>query len=134
MASIEIRSVIKYLFLKGKTPSEIHNKLSDVIERQCPSYSAVKFRVRKVKCGHLDVTNEPRSGRPQNVITEINVAKIKELVLSDRRMTIKELVNETSLSYGTVWTILHEHLNMTKVSARWVPRLLTEEMKAERKR
>ncbi|KAJ7341156.1 hypothetical protein JRQ81_004950 [Phrynocephalus forsythii] len=32
---------------------------------------------------------------------------------------------ETGLSYGTAWRIIHEDLHMNKVSACWVPCLLT---------
>jgi len=35
----------------------------------------------------------------------------------------------TGISTGSIHTILHEHLGMSKVSARWVPRMLTPEEK-----
>ena len=36
------------------------------------------------------------------------------------------------MSLGSVDTILHDDLKMRKVSARWVPRMLTDENKASR--
>ncbi|KAJ7335737.1 hypothetical protein JRQ81_013678 [Phrynocephalus forsythii] len=39
---------------------------------------------------------------------------------------------ETGLSYGTAWRIIHEELHMNKVSACWVPRLLTPLQKQTR--
>jgi len=39
-------------------------------------------------------------------------------------MKVSRLVEETGISAGAVWTIIHEKLDMSKVSARWVPRML----------
>ncbi|GFR61711.1 transposase [Elysia marginata] len=52
--------------------------------------------------------------------------------MQDRRITVKQLALETKISIGSVETILHDHLNLNKVSARWVPRLLTTDQKQER--
>ena len=36
------------------------------------------------------------------------------------------------MSVGSIETILHDHLHMSKVWARWVPRLLTPNQKEQR--
>ena len=36
------------------------------------------------------------------------------------------------MSVGSIETILHDHLHMSKVSARWVPRLLPPNQKGQR--
>jgi len=51
--------------------------------------------------------------------------KLEGLILADRRMKVSRLVEETGISAGAVWTIIHEKLDMSKVSARWVPRMLS---------
>lgn len=61
--------------------------------------------------------------------TEANVNSIKELIETDRRITIDEIVTETGISHGTVHTILHGDLELSKKCARWVPCLLTPEHK-----
>jgi histone-lysine N-methyltransferase SETMAR len=40
----------------------------------------------------------------------------------------------TGASIGTIYSILHKDLGLTKKSARWVPKLLTKEQKQERVR
>src|SRR5215510_11398887 len=40
-------------------------------------------------------------------------------------MKVSRLAEETGISAGAVWTIIHEKLDMSKVSARWVPRMLS---------
>ena len=129
-----MRSVIKYLHLKGKSPLEIFQEMKNTYRDNGPTVFVVQYWVRKFKFGFPGVRDEVRSGRPVEAITEKNVSKVKALVLEDRRITIKELIFQTKLSRGTIGRILHDHLNMSKVCARWIPRLLTDEMKAERKR
>jgi histone-lysine N-methyltransferase SETMAR len=41
-------------------------------------------------------------------------------------------VETLGISHGSVETILHEKLGMSKVCARWVPRMLTSVQKADR--
>ncbi|KAG5323088.1 SETMR methyltransferase, partial [Pseudoatta argentina] len=48
------------------------------------------------------------------------------------RVKIRELVEVTGISHGTVIAILHEQLGMKKLSARWMPRLLTVDHKRDR--
>ena len=46
------------------------------------------------------------------------------LVLNNHRIKVAELASDCDISNGSVYTIIHEHLGMSKVSARWVPRNL----------
>uniref|UniRef100_A0A5S6Q2P9 Mos1 transposase HTH domain-containing protein n=1 Tax=Trichuris muris TaxID=70415 RepID=A0A5S6Q2P9_TRIMR len=43
------------------------------------------------------------------------------MVLQNRRIAIAEIMARTKLSCGTVESILHDHLKLSKVIARWVP-------------
>ena len=69
--------------------------------------------------------SDARSGRP-SVITPTLVASVKTFIEEDRRRTIGDVVDVTGIAFGTVWTILHDHLHMKRICARWVPRLLTD--------
>lgn len=60
------------------------------------------------------------------------VTKVEAVILDDRRSTMERVMAETGLSYGSAWRIIHEELHMNKVSARWVPRLLTPLQKQTR--
>jgi len=40
-------------------------------------------------------------------------------------MKVSRLAEETGISARAVWTIIHETLDMSNVSARWVPRMLS---------
>ena len=51
------------------------------------------------------------------------------MVLNDRRVKAREIVEAIGILHGTVSIILLENLLMKKLSARWIPRLLTVENK-----
>lgn len=47
------------------------------------------------------------------------------MITADRRIKLLELVEALNISYERVHNIIHHHLDMKMLSARWVPRLLT---------
>jgi len=57
---------------------------------------------------------------------------VEQFVLEDRRVSIEDIAQHFTISEGSVFTILHDHLHMSKVSARWVPRNLSDEQKQTR--
>jgi len=54
------------------------------------------------------------------------------MVLDNRRMKVREIAETTGISKERVGYILHEELDMKKLCARWVPRLLTADKKRTR--
>ena len=81
--------------------------------------------------GYESVMDDQRSGRPTS-ITSQKVQEIKELLDKDRRITIREVSQRVDCSVGTVHTIIHENLNMRRLCARWIPKMLSECQKAQR--
>ena len=58
--------------------------------------------------------------------------KIRDLVYSDRRIQVEEIAQALGISHGSVSTILHDHLGIRKLTARWVPKSLSNEQMATR--
>ena len=52
------------------------------------------------------------------------INRVERLVLNNRRIKVAELASECGISNGSVYTIIHDYLGMSKVSARWVTRNL----------
>ena len=57
---------------------------------------------------------------------------MEKLIRDDRRINVLDIVRTIQISCGSVETIIHDHLKMSKVSARWVPRNLTDHDRARR--
>ena len=64
--------------------------------------------------------------------TEGFVNDIKEVVEADRRISVRKLASMFEVSKSTIHAILHDDLGLSKESARWVPKLLSDEQKAAR--
>ena len=84
------------------------------------------------KDGRKSVDDDERSGGPSASTTPENVAKVGEAIPADRRQSIHDLCEVIGLSYGTVLRILADNLNTRRISARFLPRLLSDDQKAHR--
>ena len=58
--------------------------------------------------------------------------KVRDLVYSDRRIQVEEIAQVLSILHGSVSTILRDRLGMRKLTARWVPKSLSDEQMATR--
>ena len=131
-SKVEYGAVIRYLYLKRKTGQEIHYELTNVYESSTPSYAQVKFWVGEFKCSRTLLEDETRSGRTSDATDEEMFNKVRDLVHSDRRIKLEEIANDLHISHGSVSTTLHDCLGMHKLTARWVPKFLSDEQMATR--
>ena len=60
-SKVEYRTVIRYMYLKGKTGKEIQGELADVYGSST-ILIWVKFWVGEFKCGRMSSEDEARSG------------------------------------------------------------------------
>lgn len=79
-----------------------------------------------------NIDDDPRAGRPVEASSQENVEKVEKIILEDSRVKIKSIAETLGLSTGTVYNIIHDQLHMSKVTARWVPRMLTPPQKLAR--
>ena len=94
--------------------------------------TAVYKWVKRFSEGRESVTDEERSGRPATSRTEENIAKIRQILRENRRLTVGSTAEQVNIDRGTVRKILTEDLDMKKVCAKMVPKELTEEQKQRR--
>lgn len=132
MNKFEHRVVIKYFILKGLTPTEIKNEMDSTLDESAPSFSTIKKWAAEFKRGRTSIEDDERLGRPCTATTDEIIEKIHNAVLDDRRIKVHELADIAKISDERVRNILHDHLHMKKLSARWVPRLLTTDQKHQR--
>lgn len=132
MEQIEHRAVIKFLTKQGKSPNIIIEEMQAVYGDHCPYKTTIYKWIGLFKHGRESLDDDPRSGRPVEATSSDIVKKIEKLVLKDARLKKKQLSALTGASETTILRILHDHLGMTKVSARWVPRMLTPHQRQQR--
>ena len=87
--------------------------------------------MNEFKNGRECVQDAHRTGKTVTSTDSYNTEQLKRLLKSNR-ITCEEMAQELEISVGSVHTILHNHLKMRKVSARWVPHRLTSDQ-AERR-
>ena len=116
------------MYLKGKTSKEIHGILAGVNRSSAPSHAQVKFWVGEFKRGRTCLEDEARSGRPTDATDEEMCKKVRDLVYSDSRIQEEEIAQALSVSHSSISTIL----GIRKLTARWVPKSLSDEQMATR--
>ena len=130
--NIEFRAVIKFFTKEGAKAKEIHRCMADVYGDSSPKYSTVAKWSAEFKHGRDSLEDDPRPDRPADIISQEMIDRVERLVLNNRQIRVAELASECGISNGSVYTIIHEHLDMSKVSVRWVPRNLNRQERQQR--
>ena len=79
--------------------------------------------------GTSSVIDTPRPDLAHRVVTPEAIAAVEAIVKEYRRVTVNEIAAHLDMSHGSAHHIVHDVLQFHKVSARWVPRQLTAELK-----
>jgi len=79
--------------------------------------------------GISSVRDSPRPGQAHRVVTPEAVAAVEAIVKENCRVTVNEMAAHLDMGYGAAHHIVHDVLQLHKVSARWVPHHLTAELK-----
>ena len=89
--NMETRAVVKFFYLQGKAPKEIHAILIETLGDHALSYATVTNWVAQFKRGDFSTCDAPRPGRPKTVTTPDIIGQIHELILEDRRISAKSI-------------------------------------------
>ena len=120
--------MIKFCYVSGMTPLNTLKQVKQVERHRNVSRALVYKLFSRFREGKP--AQEPM-GRPP-LKNMGNVTKVESAVSDDRRHTVRDLAELTSCGKSTVHRILKTDLKMSKASARWVPRLLSEDEKLQR--
>ncbi|KAJ4427867.1 hypothetical protein ANN_23871 [Periplaneta americana] len=89
----------------------------------------IKEWFNRFKDGRTSAESEQRCGRPQTARSAAVVERVRNLVMADRRLTVREIAEEVGVSKDSAHAILCDDLNMNRVAAKFVPKLLSPEQK-----
>ena len=129
---MEMRVVIKFFFLQGKAPKKIHTILTELLEEHAPSYATVKNWVaqfQQLQHGDFSTCDAPCPGGPKTVTTPEIIDQIQDVILEDRRISVRSISEQLGISREQVGSIMHEDLDMQKLSTKWVLKCLNADQK-----
>jgi transposase len=119
------RTAIQFCVQSGMTPIKTFCQLKSTERYKNVSRALVYKWHGRFSDGYTE--NTPR-GRPKYKDCR-TVKSVKHVIDCDRRRTVRDVAEMAGISKSTAQRILTSDLSMSHVSARWVPRLLTEEEK-----
>ncbi|XP_014485164.1 PREDICTED: histone-lysine N-methyltransferase SETMAR-like, partial [Dinoponera quadriceps] len=114
---------------EGVKPSVILRKLEAPFGDNTLKKTQVYKWYKQFLEGRESIENEGHRRRPRTRVTEENIRLVGSLIEGDRRLTVAEIASVVRISFGSVQAIITDDLGFRNVSARWVPRLLTENQK-----
>lgn len=123
---MEQRAVIHFLYLKEFKNDQIKNELDEVYKEDALSLSAIKYWTKMFKLGRTNLENEIKSGRPQEIFISEIVIRLLE---KDPYTTAHQIAKRLKISVDTVIRTLCEDLGYNYRHLRWVPHVLTIEIK-----
>jgi len=116
----EQRCAIKFCIKLGESATVTYEKLQRAYGEHSLSRAQV-FRWHKSFLeGREQVEDELRAGRTSTSKTDDNVERVRSLVRSHRRLTLRMISSELNLNRFTVHQILTRGLDMRKVCAKTV--------------
>uniref|UniRef100_A0A0K8SZ19 Mos1 transposase HTH domain-containing protein n=2 Tax=Lygus hesperus TaxID=30085 RepID=A0A0K8SZ19_LYGHE len=132
----EVRAVIRFSTAKGLSAVKIHRELVSVYGDNVMSIQMGRRLRVDFLGGRANVRDEPRSGRSSTATEGEPFEHVRSLIDANGRLTLDDIFMKLpphiEISRNSVANILSDKLGYTKVCARWVPRLLTEQHKQNR--
>ena len=128
-----IRDFVATLARAGKRFKEIQDTVEAAYGIKCLKKTQIYAILKNVKEGKPTEDQRKLNGR-RKVRNPAFVADVAADIEKNRRVTVRKLALAHGVSTNTIHNTLHKDLNLSKKSARWVPKLLTDEMKMERVR
>ncbi|KAL7726433.1 hypothetical protein ACLKA6_004573 [Drosophila palustris] len=81
-----------------------------------PGKSTICDWYSNFKRGRTSTEDSKRSGRPKEVIIPEIIRQVRQIVLTDRRVEVREIAETVGISTGSAVSILHDHLHMKKLN------------------
>ena len=127
----KVRDFVYNLAKTGRTTKEILVDVEKAFGEKAMGRSQVYQILSEVKAGG-NGDDRRRFNPKRTTRTPEVIEAVQSRIEADQRITLNELQEEFELCHGTISAIMHKDIGFEKKSARWVPRLLSDEQKAAR--
>ena len=108
---------------------ESHVHLVAAWDDQASSDRKVLNWFHEYERGKLDVSDSPRSERPRTALTDEMIDADRLMIDDDPHVTYQQIEFSLGINSPAIYSILHDHLKLRKVCARWIPHSLTNDQK-----
>ncbi|GFU16064.1 protein GVQW3 [Trichonephila clavipes] len=134
LQSIEQRYAIKFCVRFGKLGASMLEMIQQVYGKESLSQAQVFRWHNMFNEDRESVEDEPRAGRPSTSRTAENEQRVRHLLNTDRRLSVRMIAEQLGMDKMVVHKIISEDLGMRKICAKLVPKVLTDVQKPETKR
>ncbi len=128
----EQHHAIHFCFRLGKSVPETVEMLRQAYQNNCLNKRTIFRWYSSFREGRQSGELTPHGGRPVTASTDVLVNTISAIINEDGSLTCEEIAQAVDISKSTVHNILKKKLGLRRVSAKWVPHLLTTEQLARR--
>ena len=126
---IEYRTVCHFLWKKNYINKDIYCTISDVYDEEVPSLRTIQKWTKNMNDDNWSIFDRPREGRPKR--TELK-QEIQNVLLYNPYASTQKIAEIVKADRKTVKRVLIDELNMSKVNFKWIPHILTQEIKVKR--
>ena len=95
----EQRSVIRFLWNKGRTPIEIHRGMQPTYGERCLALRSVRWWCAEFENGRESLNDNEHAGRPRISVADDDTARVGAMVV--RRPTSTAAASQNSCCNGT---------------------------------
>ncbi|CAH2108305.1 unnamed protein product [Euphydryas editha] len=113
-------AMIRYDFRCHLSQPESYYRLRLVFNYEALSRATVYNWLSEFKRVCTYLTDDLPDGRSSTTTTEDNISVVRRMIEIDKRVTYQQIRTNLGISRSQVYRILHKHLVVSKVCARWI--------------
>ena len=96
------------------------------------SWTQCNVWFKRFKEGRMLVSEDPRPGQPSTSTNDDHVERVRAVIHGNCCLTVWEVADKVGISIGSCHQTFTEKIQMCRISAKFVPRLLTDDQKENR--
>ena len=104
---------------RGCTPKAIYKNMSTVWGDKIPGYSTIYAWCTKFGQGSTSLQDLPKSGRPTTSNSASNIELVRQLIIDDNHLHVRDVAEQLGISIGSAHSILRKDLQLRNVYSSW---------------